>query len=44
MGNLGRFDPLLLDKVITGLVNGSKLDEYVCNEFMTNPWALSCVI
>ncbi|MBQ7691694.1 MAG: HNH endonuclease [Muribaculaceae bacterium] len=41
IGNLGRFDPLLQAKGITGLVNGSKLDECVWNEFMSNPEALS---
>ena len=32
IGNLGRFYPLLQAKGITGLVNGSKLDELVWNE------------
>ncbi len=41
IGNLGRFDPLLQARGITGLVNGSKLDEIVWNEFMTNPEALT---
>lgn len=41
IGNLGRFDPLLQAKGITGLVNGSKLDEEVWNDFMANPEALS---
>lgn len=37
IGNLGRLDPTLRARGITGLSNGSKLDEVVWNEFMTNP-------
>lgn len=41
IGNLGRLDPTLKAKGITGLVNGSKLDEVVWNDFMSNPDALA---
>ena len=41
IGNLGRFDPVLKAKGITGLTNGSKLDEIVWNEFMDNPESLA---
>lgn len=37
IGNLGRLDPTLRDKGITGLRNGSKLDEIVWNEFIADP-------
>lgn len=37
IGNLGRLDPTLRAKGITGLSNGSKLDEVVWNEFMADP-------
>jgi putative restriction endonuclease len=33
IGNLGRFDPELRERGITGLVNGSKMDEEIWNEF-----------
>lgn len=36
IGNFGRFDPELKKRGITGLVNGSKLDEEVWNEFNGN--------
>lgn len=38
IGNFGRLDPKLKEKNITGLMNGSKLDEEVWNEFNNN-WA-----
>ncbi len=41
IGNLGRLDPTLRAKGITGLSNGSKLDELVWNEFISNPDALA---
>lgn len=41
IGNLGRLDPTLRAKGITGLSNGSKLDELVWNEFIANPDALA---
>ncbi len=41
IGNLGRFDPILRSRNITGLRNGSKLDEKVWNEFMDNPESLA---
>lgn len=37
IGNLGRLDPTLRARGITGLSNGSKQDEIVWNEFMANP-------
>jgi len=33
IGNLGRLDPALKERGISGLVNGSKMDEEVWNEF-----------
>lgn len=39
IGNLGRFDTKLHERGITGLTNGSKLDEEVWREFETNPEA-----
>ncbi len=36
IGNLGRLDPELKKKGITGLVNGSKLEETIWNEFHGN--------
>ncbi len=36
IGNFGRLDPELKKQGITGLVNGSKLEEYVWNEFNGN--------
>lgn len=36
IGNLGRFDPELKKQGITGLVNGSKLEEEIWNEFNGN--------
>ena len=36
IGNLGRLDPELKKQGITGLVNGSKLEEDVWNEFNGN--------
>lgn len=33
IGNLGRFDPALKERGISGLANGSKLDEEIWNEF-----------
>lgn len=36
IGNLGRFDPELRKRGITGLVNGSKLEEVIWNEFHDN--------
>ena len=41
IGNLGRLDPTLRARGITGLSNGSKLDELVWNEFIANPDALA---
>ena len=41
IGNLGRLDPTLRAKGITGLSNGSKLDVLVWNEFIANPNALA---
>ena len=41
IGNLGRLDPTLRAKGITGLRNGGKLDEIVWNEFMENPEAMA---
>lgn len=40
IGNLGRFDPMLRERGIVGLSQGSKLDEAVWNEFTDNPEAL----
>ena len=36
IGNFGRFDPMLKEKNISGLTNGSKLDEEIWNEFNNN--------
>nr|MCR5262047.1 HNH endonuclease [Candidatus Gastranaerophilales bacterium] len=36
IGNFGRFDPVLKNKNISGLTNGSKLDEEIWNEFNNN--------
>lgn len=36
IGNFGRLDPALREQGITGLVNGSKLEEEVWNEFYGN--------
>lgn len=36
VGNFGRLDPKLKEKNITGLANGSKLDEEIWNEFNNN--------
>ena len=36
IGNLGRLDPALKERGISGLVNGSKLDEEVWNEFSSD--------
>ena len=36
IGNFGRLDPELKSKNITGLQNGSKLDEEIWNEFSNN--------
>lgn len=36
IGNIGRLDPQLKEKGITGLVNGSKLEEIIWNEFHNN--------
>jgi len=33
VGNFGRLDPELKKQGITGLVNGSKLEEYIWDEF-----------
>ena len=41
IGNLGRLDPTLRARGITGLSNGSKLDEMVWNEFKANPDGLA---
>ena len=41
IGNLGRLDPMLQAKGITGLTNGSKLDVIVWNEFFDNPEKLA---
>lgn len=40
IGNLGRFDEKLRARGITGLANGSKLDEQVWREFEANPEAV----
>ena len=37
IGNLGRFDPKLREKGITGLSHGSKLEQVVWDEFYKNP-------
>lgn len=37
VGNIGRLDPDLKEKGIIGLVNGSKIEEDVWNEFYGNP-------
>ncbi|MDX8388902.1 MAG: HNH endonuclease [Mariprofundaceae bacterium] len=36
IGNFGRLDPVLKEKGITGLVNGSKLEEVIWDEFHGN--------
>lgn len=36
VGNFGRFDPVLREKGIVGLSNGSKADETIWNEFWGN--------
>ena len=41
MGNLGRFDPRLAAKGITGLPNGSKMECAVWKEFRSDRAALS---
>lgn len=40
IGNLGRFDEKLRSKGISGLTNGSKMDEVVWREFEDNPDAV----
>ncbi len=41
VGNFGRLDPELKKKGITGLVNGSKLEEVIWNEFNGNWYKLA---
>lgn len=41
IGNIGRLDPDLRNKGITGLVHGAKLEEEVWNEFSGNPEKLA---
>lgn len=41
IGNIGRLDPDLKSKGITGLVHGAKAEEEVWNEFYDNPERLS---
>ena len=41
MGNFGRFDPELQRRNVTGLPNGSKMDEVVWNEFYQNGESLA---
>ena len=41
VGNLGRFDPVLKERGITGLSQGSKLDKEVWDDFFDNPEKLA---
>ncbi len=41
IGNIGRLDPSLQEKGITGLRHGAKMDEDIWNEFSSNPEKLA---